>query len=77
MDVNCAPLVVDLFLFCYDRDFIMSLLGDKEAEIIKAINATSRYSDGLLNMDDAYVDFKIYHRISCRQAVILPKSRIK
>ena len=25
MGTNCAPLVVDLFLFCYERDFIMSL----------------------------------------------------
>ena len=22
---NCAPLVADLFLFCYERDFMMSL----------------------------------------------------
>ena len=26
MDTNCAPLVVDLFLFCYERDFMMSLI---------------------------------------------------
>ena len=23
MDTNCAPLVADLFLFCYERDFMM------------------------------------------------------
>ena len=22
MDTNCAPLVADLFLFCYERDFM-------------------------------------------------------
>ena len=32
MGTNCAPLVVDLFLFCYERDFMMSLSGDKQAE---------------------------------------------
>ena len=25
MGTNYAPLVVDLFLFCYERDFMMSL----------------------------------------------------
>ena len=34
MGTNCAPLVADLFLFCYERDFIMSLSDDKQADII-------------------------------------------
>ena len=38
---NCAPLVADLFLFCYERDFMMSLSGDKDAEIIEVFNSTS------------------------------------
>ena len=25
MDTNCAPLVADLFLYCYERDFMLSL----------------------------------------------------
>ena len=36
MGTNCAPLFADLFLFCYERDFIMSLSGDKQADIIYA-----------------------------------------
>ena len=28
MGNNCSPLVADLFLFCYERDFMMSLSGD-------------------------------------------------
>ena len=35
---NCAPLVADLFLFCYERDFMMSLSADKDAEIIEAFS---------------------------------------
>ena len=31
---NCAPLVADLFLFYYERDFMMSLSDDKLADII-------------------------------------------
>ena len=26
MGTNCVPLVADLFLFCYEKDFMMSLL---------------------------------------------------
>ena len=28
MGINCAPLVADLFLFCYERDFMTSLSDD-------------------------------------------------
>ena len=28
MGINCAPLVADLFLFCYERYFMPSLSGD-------------------------------------------------
>ena len=42
MGTNCAPLVADLFLFCYERDFMMSLSDDKQANVIDAFNTTSR-----------------------------------
>ena len=45
MGTNCAALVADLFLFCYERDFIMSLSDYKQADIIDAFNTTSRYLD--------------------------------
>ena len=51
---SCAPLVADLFLFCYERDFILSLSDVKQAEIIKAFNLTTRYLDDLLNIDNPY-----------------------
>ena len=37
MGTNCSLLVADLFLFCYERDFMMSLYDDKQADIINAI----------------------------------------
>ena len=40
MGTNCAPLVADLFLLCYERDLIMSLSDDKQADIIDALNTT-------------------------------------
>ena len=37
---NFAPLVANLFLFCYERNFMMSLSDDKQADIIYAFNTT-------------------------------------
>ena len=56
IDTNCAHLVADLFLFCYERDFIMSLSDDKQADIIDAFNITSRYLDDILNINNVYFD---------------------
>ena len=49
---NCAPLVADLFLFCYKRDFMKSLSRENQADITEAFNSTSRYLDDLLNIDN-------------------------
>ena len=54
MGTNCALLVADLFLFCYERDFMTSLSGDNQAYIIETFNLTSRYLDDLLNTDNPY-----------------------
>ena len=55
MGTNCAPLVPDLFLFCYERDFMMSLSDDKQADVIDAFNTTSRYLDDILNINNVYL----------------------
>ena len=34
MGTNCAPLVADLFLFCYERDFMLSLSDNNQTDII-------------------------------------------
>ena len=54
MGTNCALLVADLFLFCYERDFMMPLSDDKLADIIDAFNTTSRYLDDILNINNVY-----------------------
>ena len=56
MGTNCAPLVADLFLFCYERDFMMSLSDDKQADVNDAFNTTSRYLDDILNINNVYFD---------------------
>ena len=54
MGTNCAPLVAYLFLFCYERDFMLSLSGNNQTDIIESFNSTSRYLDDLLNIDNPY-----------------------
>ena len=56
MDTECAPLVADLFLFCYERDFMMSLSDDKQADIhvIDAFKSRCRYSDDILNINNIH-----------------------
>ena len=50
MGTNCGPLVADLFLFSYERDFMISLSDDEQADIIDAFNTTTRYFDDILNI---------------------------
>ena len=47
MGTNCAPLVADLFLFSYERDFMLSL--------------SIRYLDDLLNIDNTLFDSMVNH----------------
>ena len=59
MGTNCAPIVADLFLFCYERDFIKSLSRENQADIIETFNSTSRYLDDLLNIDNIYFEHMV------------------
>ena len=61
MGTYSAPLVADLFLFCYERDFMLSLSDDNQSEVIEAFNTTSRYLDHLLNIDNTFFDSMVNH----------------
>ena len=52
MGTNCVFFVAELFWFGYERDSMLCLSGDKDAEVIEAFNTTSRYLDDLLNIDN-------------------------
>ena len=56
MGTNCAPLAADVFLFCYEMDFMISRSDDKQADVIDAFNTTSRYLDDILNINNVYFD---------------------
>ena len=44
---NCTPLITDLFLFCYERDFLYNLHKSKQYDLIDMSNDTSRYLDDI------------------------------
>ena len=50
MGTNCAPLVADLFLFCYERDLMLFLSDNNQADVVEAFNYISRYLYDLLNI---------------------------
>ena len=55
MGTNCAPLVADLFLFCYERDFMLYLSDNNQAGVVEAFNYPQDiYIDDLLNIDNTY-----------------------
>ena len=56
MDTNCAPLVNDLFLYCYERDFMDSLIVIIKLMLSRPFNSTSRYLDDLLNIGNPYFE---------------------
>ena len=70
MGTNFAPLVADLFRFCYERDFMKSLSRENQADIIEAFSSTSRYLDDLLNIDNIYFD-KMVDRIYPKESQFL------
>ena len=61
MGTNCAPLAADLFLFCYERDIMLSQSDNNQTDIIEAFNFTSRYLDDLLNIDNPYFEQMVCH----------------
>ena len=52
MGTNCAPLIADLFLYCYERDFMSDLHKSKRHDLIDMFNDTSRYLDDIFTIDN-------------------------
>ena len=42
MGTNCAPLLVDLFLYSYESEFLQKLVKDKKIHEARAFNFTYR-----------------------------------
>ena len=73
MGTNCAPLIADLFLFCYERDFMLHLSPDSQLDVIEAFNNTSRYLDDILNMNNDFFD-RMVHEIYPKELTLTKSS---
>ena len=63
---NCAPLIADLFLYCYERDFMSDLQKLKRFDLIDMFNDTSRYFDDIFTIDNPEFEniFLIYIQLN-------------
>ena len=52
MGTNCAPLLVDIFLYSYEADFIQSLLSTGKKNLASRFNLTYRYIDDVLSINN-------------------------
>ena len=50
MSTICSPLVAGMCLFCYERDFMLSISDNNQANVIEAFNSSSKYLDYMLNL---------------------------
>ena len=53
MGTNCAPLLVDLFLYSYEADFIQGLLKKNENKLARSFSFTFRYIDDVLSLNNS------------------------
>ena len=57
LGTKCAPLIADLFLYCYERDFMSNLQKLKRFVPIDKFSDTSRYLDDIFTIDNpAFVE---------------------
>ena len=53
MGTNCAPLIADLFLYCYESQFMAKIYKDPNKEhLIDVFNNTYRYLDDILALNN-------------------------
>ena len=66
------PLVADLFLLCYERDFLEYLAKEKQADMIDTFNSYS-YLDDLLNIDNIDLQQMVYRIYPAEQILLILK----
>ena len=52
MGTNCAQLIADFFLFCYERDFMSNLQKSKRFDLIDKFNDNSCYHEDIFTIDN-------------------------
>ena len=53
MDTNCTPLLVDLFLYLYEADFIQGIRKKNEKKLARSFNFTFRDIDDVLSLNNS------------------------
>jgi hypothetical protein len=53
MGTKCAPLLVDLFLYSYESEFLQKLVKDKKIHEARDFNFTYRYIDDVLSINNS------------------------
>ena len=53
MGTNCVPLLVDLFLYSYESQFLQKLVKDKKIHEARAFKFTYRYIDDVLSINNS------------------------
>ena len=51
MGMNCAPLLVDFFLYVFDADFFQGLLKNKHRKLSQTFDSSFRYVDDVLSLN--------------------------
>ena len=57
---NCDPFIADLFLYCYERDFMSDLHKSKRYDLIDIFNDTSRYLDDIFIINNPEFEKHIF-----------------
>ena len=70
--LNCAPLLVDIFLYSYEAEFIQSLLSAGKKRLASQFNFTYRYIDDVLSINNP--DFENFS-VRCTPLSLKSKTR--
>jgi len=64
MGMNCAPLLVDLFLHAYEADFLQGFLKNKDRKLPQTFNSSFRYIDDVMSLNNSRIGhYLLVHRI--------------
>ena len=66
--------LLQIFLFCNERDFQLSFSDNNRANIVEAINSTIRCLDDLLNIDNLYFEQMVSQIYPTKLQLIKTKS---
>ena len=73
MGTNCAPLIADLFLYCYESQFMAKIQKDPSKQhLLDVFNNTYRYLDDILAINNS--DFLVFTNEIYPKELILNKA---